>query len=62
MGEKASILIAQSIKELDQIRLIQTKSPFQKKVIALIRILTNRDNTRQELANYLGVHIRTLER
>jgi transposase len=62
MGKKATLSIDHSLEELNQIRLSQTKLPYQKKVIALIRILTNSDNTRQDLANYLGVHIRTLER
>lgn len=62
MGKTATTIIDQSIKELNEIRLRQTKLPYEKRVIALMRILENVDSTRQDLANYLGVHIRTLER
>lgn len=62
MGKTATTDIVQSIEELNEIRLRQTKLPYEKRVIALMRILSNLDSTRQDLANYLGVHIRTLER
>jgi len=62
MGKTATTNIAESIEELNEIRLRQTKLSYEKRVIALIRILNKLDPTRQDLANYLGVHIRTLER
>lgn len=62
MGKKAELVIKESLSELLSIKKNQTSLGRQKRVIALIRIKGKEDSTRQELANYLCVHIRSLER
>jgi len=62
MGKKAILVIKESLSDLKKLKTSQTSLSKQKRIIALIRIKEKSDNRRQELANYLGVHIRTLER
>jgi len=62
MGKKAELPIKESLIELQLIRNSQVTLAKEKRVIALIRIKSNMDSTRQELADYLVVHIRSLER
>lgn len=54
--------INESLLELKTIRLKQPTLAKQKRIDCLIHIKTCKFKTRQELANYLGVHIRTQER
>jgi len=62
MGRQAELLITESLKELKNLKVRQKTLTNQKRLLALIRIHTGQDETRQELANHLAVHIRTLER
>ena len=54
--------IHESLSELKKIRSKQPNLYLQKRVDCLICIKTSKFRTRQELANYLGVHKRTQER
>lgn len=62
MGKKAELSITQSIEKLEKLYRVQPTLQKQKRVLALLRIKRGQDDTRQDLANYLGIHIRTLER
>lgn len=62
MREKSLFVISESTKELQKLYYNQKRVHLQKRVKALLRILNNDDNSRQDLSNYLGVHLRTLER
>ncbi len=62
MGKKAVLSISQSIERLEKLYRAQPSLQKQKRVLALLRIKRQNDDTRQDLANYLGIHIRTLER
>lgn len=54
--------INESLSGLKTLRLKQSTLAKQKRIDCLIHIKTCKFETRQELANYLGVHIRTQER
>lgn len=54
--------IAESLPELKNLRSKQPTLSKQKRVDCLIHIKTSKFKTRQELANHLGIHIRTQER
>ena len=54
--------INESLSELKTLRAKQPTLARQKRIDCLIHIKTSKFETRQELANYLGVHIRTQER
>ena len=54
--------IEESLLELKNLRLKQPTLPKQKRVDCLIQLKTSKFKTRQELANHLGIHIRTQER
>ena len=62
MGKKAVLEIKESVKELERLKKKQKTLGFQKRLMALQHIALKKHDTRNELANYLGVHIRTLER
>ena len=61
-GKKSIFAITESIKELQKVYYNQTRVHLQKRVKAIVRIKNNDDDSRKDLSNYLGVHIRTLER
>ncbi len=54
--------IKESLPELKKLRLKQPTLSKQKRVDCLIHLKTSKFKTRQDLANHLGVHIRTQER
>ncbi len=62
MGKKAELEIKEDLKELRSLSKSQKSLQKQKRIVALLRIKASKDETRQDLSNYLGVHIRTLER
>jgi len=62
MPKKAELAIKETESELIGLKGSQSSLGLQKRVLALMRIKQNKDQTRMELANYLGIHIRTLER
>ena len=62
MKKPRELYIKESVSELKKLRLKQTSLSKQKRINCLLFIKTGKFKTRQELANYLGVHIRTQER
>lgn len=62
MGKKATLDITESSSELKKLLLKQKSLKGEKRVKCLLEIKSGRFDTRQELADYLLVHIRTLER
>lgn len=62
MGKKAELLIKESLIELVELRKRQQTLTNQKRIIALQRIKKETDRTRQEVADFLCVNVRTLER
>ena len=62
MGKKAYLEITESLSELKQLLSKQKSLRSEKRIKCLIHIKTQKFDTRQELADYLSVHIRTMER
>lgn len=62
MGKRAILLIKESDSCLKTYLSRQKSLRGEKRIKALIRIKGKKDNTRQDLADYLQIHIRTLER
>ncbi|MDA3904695.1 MAG: winged helix-turn-helix domain-containing protein [Bacteroidales bacterium] len=62
MKKPQELSIKESLSELKKLRLSQPSLYKRKRVDCLIYIKNGKFNTRKELANYLGVHIRTQER
>ena len=62
MKKPYPLIIIESLKELKKIRSKQANLYLQKRVDCLIFIKTSRFGTRQEVANFLGINIRTQER
>lgn len=62
MGKKAQLDIVESVSELKKLLIKQKTIKGEKRVKCLIEIKADRFETRQDLADYLMVHIRTLER
>ena len=62
MKNPEEITIQESLAELKKLRSKQTTLTKQKRIDCLIYLKTSKFRTRQELANYLGIHIRTQER
>lgn len=62
MGKRAYLEITESLPELYKLLAKQKNLRSQQRVKCLIDIKTGRFDTRQELADYLSVHIRTMER
>lgn len=62
MKKAEEIIIKESVSDLKKLRLRQPSLYKQKRVMCLLYLKTDKFKTRQELANYLGVHIRSQER
>ena len=62
MKKPIHFVIKESLSELKTLRAKQPTLSKQKRIDCLIHLKTCKFETRQELANYLGVHIRTQER
>lgn len=62
MGKKAKLLVKESLAELQKLRKQQKTLTNQKRIITLLRIKEETDETRKALANFLCVSIRTIER
>ena len=62
MGKRSELSINESLAELQKLLSKQKSMSLEKRVKCLIYIKTKKCTTRQNLANYLGVHIRTMER
>lgn len=62
MGKKAHIGIKESMPELQNMLAKQKSFNGKKRIRCLIEIKSVKFNTRQELADYLYIHKRTLER
>jgi transposase len=62
MGKKAILDITESVLELKKLLLKQKTLKTEKRLKSLIAIQSGKFETRQAIADYLGVHIRTLER
>ncbi len=62
MKNPVLLTIKESLTELKKLRPKQPTLSKQKRIDCLIHLKTSKFKTRQELANYLGVHIRTQER
>ncbi len=62
MGRKAEIQIKESLEHLQEIKRKHTNFPVLKKLNALISLKKREGISRQDLAQYLGVGKRSLER
>ena len=62
MGKKAILDIKESNSELMKLLLKQKTLKGEKRLKSLLAIKSGKFETRQELADFLGIHIRTLER
>lgn len=62
MGKIAYLDIKETLAELNVLLSKQKNLKGEKRVKALIFIKTKKFATRQEVSDYLGIHIRTLER
>ena len=62
MGKAAYLDITESLSELKLLASKQKSIKGEKRVKALILIKENKFKTREEVSDYLGIHIRTLER
>lgn len=62
MGKKVQLQIGESIDYLKKLLVKQKTLKGEKRIKCLLNLKSGKFDTRQELADYLGVHIRTLER
>ena len=62
MGRKAILDIRESDSELNKLLLKQKTLKGEKRLKSLLAIKSGKFETRQQLADFLGIHIRTLER
>lgn len=62
MGKKAQLEIKESVSELEKELRKQGSLSREKRIRCLLFIKTGKFKTRQALAVYLGIHIRTMER
>jgi transposase len=62
MGKPAYLDITESLSELKGLASKQKTLKAEKRVKSLIYIKLNKFKTRQEVSDFLGIHIRTLER
>ena len=62
MRKRAYLEITESELELKKLLSKQKDLRSEKRIKCLMDIKTNKFNTRQELADYLSIHIRTMER
>jgi len=61
MGKTSQLKIKETLDQLNKLRKSQPNLKFEKRVIALERILNVPTESREELAEYLGIAKRTLE-
>jgi transposase len=62
MGKKAKLDIKESVLELKKMLVKQKSLNKEKRIKSLILIKSDKFETRQAVADYLSLHIRTLER
>lgn len=62
MGKRVSKTIKESLSTLKSLRRKQTSLQKEKRIYALICLKEDRFSTRQQLADHLGMHIRSLEK
>ena len=62
MGRKAEILVKESISDLSKLKNKQTKVNMERRVNALIQVKKQVNASRKEVAQYLGIGKRTLEK
>jgi len=62
MGKRAELTIKESLSTLKELKGKQSSLQKEKRIYALICIKEERYATRKQLANYLGVHLRSLEK
>jgi transposase len=62
MKKPHELEITESLSELKKFRANQPTLLKQKRIDCLLHLKTSKFKTRQELANHLGIHIRTQER
>ncbi len=62
MGKRATITIRESLSTLRSLKRQQKSLRKEKRVYALICLKEEKFDTRQQLANHLGVHVRSLEK
>jgi len=62
MGKKANLDITESVLELKRLLAKQKTLTGEKRLKSLLAIKSSKYETRQGVADYLGIHIRTLER
>lgn len=62
MGRTSKLVIKEGIQELRTWLSRQTTLNGEKRIKCLVYLKENRFKTRKELASYLGIHIRTMER
>lgn len=62
MGKKAYLDITESQSELQKLLVKQKTLQGKKRIKCLIDIKLGKFETRQEVSNFIGIHIRTLER
>ena len=62
MGKAGQLEVKELTEELTKLKKAQVSLQYEKRVIALQKIKSSAFGTRQELADYLGVGKRTLER
>lgn len=62
MGKRAEIWIKESLSMLKSLKQKQSSIRKEKRVYALILLKESKFDTRKELANHLGVHVRSIEK
>jgi transposase len=62
MGKHAEITIKESLSTLKNLKRKQTSIRKEKRAYALICLKEGKFDTRKQLANYLGIHVRSLEK
>ncbi len=62
MGKKSRLVIKEGVSTLKNVLSRQVSLTGEKRVKCLLYIQEERFRTRRELASYLGIHIRTMER
>lgn len=62
MGKKAVLNIKETVVELNNLLRKQKTLKKEKRLKSLLLVKTGKFETRQEVADYLSIHIRTLER
>ena len=62
MGKRAYLHITETVSELKKLRAKQKSLKREKRIECLMAIKSGKFETRQDLADFLGVHIRTQER